>query len=195
MRKLESVAIYCASSNQLKESYYREARRLGNCLAEAGIRTIYGDGGIGLMGALADGVLEKKGEIIGVIPQFMVDEHWNNPQSSYTIVTGTMHERKAMMERMADGMVAMPGGIGTMEELFECLTWKQLGLHTKPVVLLNTDGYFDAILALLDRMVADHFLRDIHRQMYVVVDSADKVIDALRNAPQWDSSIRREAAI
>lgn len=82
-----------------------------------------------------------------------------------------------------------------MEELFECLTWKQLGLHTKPVVLLNTDGYFDAILALLDRMVADHFLRDIHRQMYVVVDSADKVIDALRNAPQWDSSIRREAAI
>ena len=174
MRKLESVAVYCASSNQLKESYYREARRLGNCLAEAGIRTIYGDGGIGLMGALADGVLEKKGEIIGVIPQFMVDEHWNNPQSSYTIVTGTMHERKAMMERMADGMVAMPGGIGTMEELFECLTWKQLGLHTKPVVLLNTD---------------------VHRQMYVVVDSADKVIDALRNAPQWDSSIRREAAI
>ena len=82
-----------------------------------------------------------------------------------------------------------------MEELFECLTWKQLGLHTKPVVLLNTDGYFDAILALLDRMVDDHFLRDIHRQMYVVVDSADKVIDALRNAPEWDSATRREAAI
>jgi hypothetical protein len=96
---------------------------------------------------------------------------------------------------MADGMVAMPGGIGTMEELFECLTWKQLGLHTKPVVLLNVDGYFDAILALLDRMIADRFLREIHRQMYVVVDSADQVLEALQNAPEWDSATRREAAI
>ena len=195
MQKIESVAVYCASSNQLKESYYREARRLGNCLAEAGIRTIYGDGGIGLMGALADGVLEKGGDIVGIIPQFMVDEHWNNPHSSRTIVTETMHERKAMMEKMADGMVALPGGIGTMEELFECLTWKQLGLHTKPIVILNVDGYFDAILALLDRMIADRFMREIHRQMYVVVDRADQVVDALLHAPEWDSATRREAAV
>lgn len=195
MQKIETVAVYCASSNQLKEDYYREARRLGNLLAEAGIRVVYGDGGIGLMGALADGVLDKGGEIVGVIPQFMVDEHWNNPRSSRTIVTNTMHERKALMEKISDGMIALPGGIGTTEELFECLTWKQLGLHTKPVVLLNIDGWFDTIIKLIDEMVEAHFLRDIHKNMFVVVNTADEVIDALRNAPKWDSSIRREAAI
>ena len=195
MQKIETVAVYCASSNQLKEDYYREARRLGNLLAEAGIRVVYGDGGIGLMGALADGVLDKGGEIVGVIPQFMVDEHWNNPRSSRTIVTNTMHERKAMMEKISDGMIALPGGIGTTEELFECLTWKQLGLHTKPVVLLNIDGWFDTIIKLIDEMVEAHFLRDIHKKMFVVVNTADEVIDALRNAPKWDASIRREAAI
>lgn len=195
MHKIQSVAVYCASSNQLKEVYYKEARRLGNLLAEAGLRTVYGDGGIGLMGALADGVLEKGGEIIGVIPQFMVDEHWNNPRSTKTIVTQTMHERKAKMEQLCDGMVALPGGIGTMEELFECLTWKQLGLHTKPVVILNINGHFDTILQLIDRMVDERFLRDIHRKMYVVVNSADEVLEALRTAPEWDCSIRREAAI
>lgn len=195
MQKIETVAVYCASSNQLKEDYYREARRLGNLLAEAGIRVVYGDGGIGLMGALADGVLDKGGEIVGVIPQFMVDEHWNNPRSSRTIVTNTMHERKALMEKISDGMIALPGGIGTTEELFECLTWKQLGLHTKPVVLLNIDGWFDTIIKLIDEMVEAHFLRDIHKNMFVVVNTADEVIDALRNAPTWDSSIRREAAI
>ena len=195
MQKIETVAVYCASSNQLKEDYYREARRLGNLLAEAGIRVVYGDGGIGLMGALADGVLDKGGEIVGVIPQFMVDEHWNNPRSSRTIVTNTMHERKAMMEKISDGMIALPGGIGTTEELFECLTWKQLGLHTQPVVLLNIDGWFDTIIKLIDEMVEAHFLRDIHKNMFVVVNTADDVIDALRNAPKWDASIRREAAI
>ena len=167
----------------------------GFLLAEAGIRVVYGDGGIGLMGALADGVLDKGGEIVGVIPQFMVDEHWNNPRSSRTIVTNTMHERKAMMEKISDGMIALPGGIGTTEELFECLTWKQLGLHTKPVVLLNIDGWFDTIIKLIDEMVEAHFLRDIHKNMFVVVNTADEVIDALRNAPKWDASIRREAAI
>lgn len=195
MQKIETVAVYCASSNQLKEGYYREARRLGNLLAEAGIKVVYGDGGIGLMGALADGVLDKGGEIVGVIPQFMVDEHWNNPRSSRTIVTNTMHERKALMEKISDGMIALPGGIGTTEELFECLTWKQLGLHTKPVVLLNIDGWFDTIIKLIDEMVEAHFLRDIHKNMFVVVNTADEVIDALRNAPKWDASIRREAAI
>lgn len=195
MQKIETVAVYCASSNQLKEDYYREARRLGNLLAEAGIRVVYGDGGIGLMGALADGVLDKGGEIVGVIPQFMVDEHWNNPRSSRTIVTNTMHERKAMMEKISDGMIALPGGIGTTEELFECLTWKQLGLHTKPVVLLNIEGWFDTIIKLIDEMVEAHFLRDLHKNMFVVVNTADEVIDALRNAPKWDASIRREAAI
>lgn len=125
----------------------------------------------------------------------MVDEGWNNPQSTRTIVVETMHERKALIERMADGMVALPGGIGTFEEVLECLTWKQLGLHTKPVVLLNQDGYFDTFLACLDKMVEEKMMRDIHRRMFAVVRSAEEVLPALQTMPAWDSAIRREAAI
>lgn len=192
---LRSVAVYCASSSQVRDSFFQAAFRLGECLARAGVEVVYGDGGIGLMGELARGVLSCGGKITGVIPRFMVDEGWNNPQSTRTIVVETMHERKALIERMADGMVALPGGIGTFEEVLECLTWKQLGLHTKPVVLLNQDGYFDTFLACLDKMVEEKMMRDIHRRMFAVVRSAEEVLPALQTMPAWDSAIRREAAI
>lgn len=195
MQEIHSIAVYCASSSQVRESYFREAFRLGECLAEAGIRLVYGDGGIGLMGKIAEGVLNKGGEVVGVIPKFMVEQGWNNPCSTKTYVVQTMHERKAMIEQMADGMVAMPGGIGTFEELLECLTWKQLGLHAKPVVLLNVDGYYDPLITCLKQMVKEKMLRDIHLNMFTVVNYAEEVIDALRNTPKWDTSIRREAAI
>ena len=139
-KNISSVAIYCSSSNKVRQSYIDAARRLGELFAQAGICMIYGDGGIGLMAAAADGALSAGGEVLGVIPQFMVDAGWNNPRSTRTIVTQTMHERKATICQNADAMVALPGGIGTFEELLECLTWKQLGLHTCPVVILNTDG-------------------------------------------------------
>lgn len=192
---LRSVAVYCASSSQVRDSFFQAAFRLGECFARAGVEVVYGDGGIGLMGELARGVLSCGGKITGVIPRFMVDEGWNNPQSTRTIVVETMHERKALIERMADGMVALPGGIGTFEEVLECLTWKQLGLHTKPVVLLNQDGYFDTFLACLDKMVEEKMMRDIHRRMFAVVRSAEEVLPALQTMPAWDSAIRREAAI
>lgn len=191
-----TIAVYCASSTQLPESYYTAARALGEAIARAGHRLVYGDGGIGLMAALADGALSAGGEVIGVIPQFMVDEGWNNPRSTRTIVVDTMHTRKATIERMADAMVALPGGIGTWEELLECLTWKQLGLHAKPVVVLNTDGYYDLLLAALDRMVEQHFMRDVHRRdMFTVVTEPDEVLPAIASAPAWSAAIRRQAAI
>ncbi|MBQ7191747.1 MAG: TIGR00730 family Rossman fold protein [Paludibacteraceae bacterium] len=192
---MRSVAVYCASSSQVRESFFREAYRLGECLATEGIELIYGDGGIGLMGELARGVLDKGGKVTGVIPQFMVDEGWNNPLSTRTIVVETMHERKARIEQLADAMVAMPGGIGTFEELLECLTWKQLGLHTKPVVILNVDGYYDALLKCIDLMVEEKMLRDWHRDMFAVVKTADKVLPALRTMKPWNVSIRSEAKI
>ncbi len=195
MHSIQSVAVYCASSSQVRESFFRQAFLLGKLLAEAGIRLVYGDGGIGLMGEIARGALDAKGEVVGVIPQFMVEQGWNNPRSSRTFVVGTMHERKAMIENLSDAMVALPGGIGTMEELLECLTWKQLGLHTKPVVILNIDGYFDHLLAFIDKMVDEHMIRDIHKSMFAVVTSADEVIPALMSMPVWDASVRREAAI
>lgn len=192
---MKNVAVYCASSSQVKQVYFDEAYRLGQMLAKEQIGVVYGDGGIGLMGALAKGVLAEKGEITGVIPQFMVDEGWNNPASTRTIIVQTMHERKAKIADLADAMVALPGGIGTFEELLECLTWKQLGLHTKPVVILNTCGYYDTLLAAIDRMVAEHFIRPVHKEMFAVVNTAEEVIPALLNAKPWDKSTRRDAAI
>lgn len=190
------IAVYCASSNQLPQLYYDHAYRLGQLVARSRHSLVYGDGGIGLMGAIAEGALSAGGEVIGVIPQFMVDEGWNNPKSSKTIITTTMHERKATIEQMVDAMVALPGGVGTFEELLECLTWKQLGLHTKPVVILNSNGYYDLLLQCLDRMVEQNFMRAVHRQsMFSVVTEPEQVIAAIEKAPSWSKDIRREAAI
>lgn len=191
-----NIAVYAASSTQVPESYFAAARELGRQMARAGHGLVYGDGGIGLMGAIADGVLEEGGRVTGVIPQFMVDQHWNNPRSTETIITETMHERKATIERLADAMVALPGGIGTFEELLECLTWKQLGLHTKPIIILNVDGYYDGLLACLDKMVEQRFMRAVHRdEMFRVVEHAEEVIPAIEQSPRWSQDIRREALI
>lgn len=195
MRKLSHVAIYCSSSNKVRSSYMDAAYRLGELFAQSGICMIYGDGGIGLMASAATGALDANGEVLGVIPQFMVDAGWNNPRSTRTIVTQTMHERKATICQHADAMVALPGGIGTFEELLECLTWKQLGLHTCPVVILNTDGYYDRLLACLDYMIEEQMMRPIHRDMFIVVATPEEVIPAILSAPEWDSSTRRLAAI
>lgn len=171
------------------------AVRLGELLAEQHIRLVYGDGSIGLMAAVSRGALSRGGEVVGIIPQFMVEQGWNNPASTRTIVTQTMHERKAKICEMADAMVALPGGIGTFEELLECLTWKQLGIHSKPVVILNTDGYYDRLLACLDYMVEEQMMRPIHREMFTVVSRPEEVLPALQSMPEWDPQTRRLASI
>lgn len=163
-------------------------------MAEAHIELVYGDGGIGLMRHLADGALSAGGKVIGVIPRFMVERGWNNPRSTQTIVTESMHERKATIVQMVDAMVALPGGVGTMEELFECLTWKQLGLHGKPVVIVNTDGFFDPILAALDKMVDEHFMQPLHRdKMFTVVNNPENVLPAIQAAAQWGETESSQA--
>ena len=195
MKSIQSIAVYCASSNKVRDTFVAAAETLGETIASSGLRLIYGDGGIGLMAAVARGVLKKKGEVVGVIPQFMVDNGWNNPLSTKTIVTKTMHERKALICEMADAMVALPGGIGTFEELLECLTWKQLGLHNNPVVILNTDGYYNKLLTCIDFMVQEQMMRPIHKEMFVVVNKPEEVLPAIENAPTWDPSTRRLASI
>lgn len=195
MSNVKSIAVYCASSNKVRASFVAAAERLGELMAEAGMRLVYGDGGIGLMAAVARGALRAGGEVVGVIPQFMVDQGWNNPDSTQTIVTQTMHERKATICEISDAMVALPGGIGTFEELLECLTWKQLGLHHNPVVILNTDGYYDKLLACIDQMVKEQMMRPIHKNMYMVVNDPEEVLPAIMNAPAWDPNTRRLASI
>ena len=195
MSNERSIAVYCASSNKVRASFIAAAERLGELMATKGKRLVYGDGGIGLMAAVARGALNAGGEVVGVIPQFMVDQGWNNPNSTKTIVTQTMHERKSTICEISDAMVALPGGIGTFEELLECLTWKQLGLHHNPVVILNTDGYYDKLLACIDQMVEEQMMRPIHKDMYVVVSEPEEVLPAIENAPAWDPSTRRLASI
>ena len=195
MSSVKSIAVYCASSNRVRASFVTAAERLGELIAAEGKRLVYGDGGIGLMAAVARGALREGGEVVGVIPQFMVDQAWNNPDSTKTIITQTMHERKATICEISDAMVALPGGIGTFEELLECLTWKQLGLHHNPVVILNTEGYYDKLLACIDQMVEEQMMRPIHKDMYVVVSEPEEVLLAIMNAPAWDPSTRRLASI
>jgi len=195
MGNIKSIAVYCASSNKVRASFVDAAERLGELIAADGRRLVYGDGGIGLMAAVARGALKAGGEVVGVIPQFMVAQGWNNADSTQTIVTQTMHERKATICNISDAMVALPGGIGTFEELLECLTWKQLGLHHNPVVILNTDGYYDKLLACIDLMVDEQMMRPIHKEMFVVVNTPEEVLPAIMNAPEWDPNTRRLAAI
>ena len=195
MKDIQSIAVYCASSNKVRPSFMEAAEQLGAIFAANDIRLVYGDGGIGLMAAVAKGALDAGGKVTGVIPRFMVEQGWNNPRSTETIVTETMHERKATICDISDAMVALPGGIGTFEELLECLTWKQLGLHSNPVVILNTDGYYDRLLSCIDLMVEEQMMRPIHKNMFVVVSTPQEVLPAILGGPDWDPSTRRLAAI
>ena len=152
------------------------ARQLGRHLSERGIAVVYGGSNVGLMSALADSVLDNLGDIIGVIPRTLVEREVANTALSDLRIVETMHERKAVMAALADGFIALPGGIGTLEEFFETWTWGQLGMHTKPCGLLNVAGYFDPLLAFLDRAVEQRFVRDVHRSMVIVESEPAKLL-------------------
>lgn len=191
----KSVCVYCGSSSQVNRHFFDEAEKLGKLLAQNDIELIYGAGGIGIMNAIADAVQQNGGRVTGVIPRFMVEAGWHNEHLDKTIVTADMHERKATMADLSDAAVALPGGIGTMEELLEILTWKQLGLTTKPIVIVNIDGYYDPLLAMLKQAVREKFMRPVHENMWTVVTCADDVLEAIRTAPLWDKSQQKIAAI
>ena len=154
---MRSVCVFCGSNPGRRPEYLAGAADLGRILAARGIRVVYGGAHVGLMGALADAVLAAGGEIVGVIPGLLVDAEVAHPGLSELRVTGSMHERKALMAELADGFIALPGGIGTLEEFAEIVTWAQLGLHAKPTGLLNLLGYYDGLLGFLDHAVAERF--------------------------------------
>lgn len=164
-QELKSVCVFCGSSAGNRPEYAVAARQMGVALAERELTLIYGGGNIGLMGAVADAALEAGGRVIGVIPQHLEDWEVGHRGLTELEIVGSMHERKARMAELADAFIALPGGLGTFEELFEILTWAQLGLHQKPFGLLNTAGYYAALLALLDTAVQERFLRPEHRRL------------------------------
>jgi uncharacterized protein (TIGR00730 family) len=168
---------------------------LGKIFVKAGISAVYGGGSVGLMGCFADSILKEGGKITGIIPQFMCDEKWDHSGVTELIVVETMHERKEKMAFMSDAAVALPGGCGTMEELLEVITWKQLGIFTKPIIIVNLEGYFDSLIAMLERAVEENFMREIHKNIWIVVETVDEVLPAIINAPAWDKTVRKFAAI
>ena len=176
---MKSVAVYCGSSGGNQALFAQQAQAMGRELAQRGLTLVYGGGRVGLMGAVADAALAAGGKVVGVIPQFLADKELSHTGCTELYVVETMHQRKLLMADLADGFVAMPGGFGTLEELFEVLTWGQLGLHGKPVGLLNVAGFYNPLLTLLDQMVGQEFLRVENRQQLLQSNSVPTLLEAM----------------
>jgi uncharacterized protein (TIGR00730 family) len=176
---MKYLCVFCGSSRGIPAIYAASARRFGTALAERGLGLIYGGGHVGLMGVVADAVLQAGGPVIGVIPRSMVERELAHERLTELHVVETMHQRKALMAERAAAFAALPGGVGTADELFEIVTWRQLRLHSKPIGLLNVAGFFDPLLAWLDRTVTDGFVRAEHRSLIHVGDKAQQLLDLL----------------
>jgi uncharacterized protein (TIGR00730 family) len=185
------MCVFCGSSPGARPAYGEAAEELGRLLVERGIGLVYGGGAVGLMGRLADAVLAEGGEAIGVLPRALVEKEIGHTGLADLRVVGSMHERKALMADLADGFVALPGGLGTVEELFEVYTWAQLGLHRKPCALLDVEGYYEGIASFLARAVEERFLREDHRAMLIVERDPRALLDRLSEfepeavVPKW----------
>jgi len=174
-----SVCVFAASSARIDQRYIDDARTLGSLLARGGWRCVNGGGAVGLMGAVTDGALDNGGLVTGVIPKFMVDNGWCYDRLDDVIVTADMHQRKQMMSDMADAVIALPGGVGTLEEVMEAITWRQLGLVQMPIVLLNTGGYYDTLIAFLQHAIQEGFMRASHAALWQVVATPAEAIAAI----------------
>lgn len=193
--EIRNICIYCASSNKAATVYGDTAYELGALLAREGITTITGAGSIGLMRRVEDGALENGGKAIGVIPRFMVEQGWHHTGLTELRITESMHERKKMMADLSDAVIALPGGCGTIEELSEIITWKQLGLYFNPIVILNTNGYYNHFIAQLEQAIEEHFMGEIHGNIWSVANTPFEALKIIRDTPRWDSSVRKYAAL
>lgn len=190
-----TICVFASSSSRINNEYAIAASNLGMLLARAKMDIVYGGGGIGLMGKLADAVLDNGGSITGVIPSFMKDEGWDHPKVTKMIITPDMGERKRHMFDMADAVVALPGGVGTLDELAEAITLKQLGLFKGPIVVLNTLGYYKSFIDFLGNMISGHFLRYEHKGMWEIADTPEEVLGHLVNNKEWIRDPRSIARI
>jgi len=192
---IKRVCVYCASSNQVAKVYFDAAETLAIELVKHGVTVVYGGGAKGLMGKLATTVLEHGGHVVGIMPHFMREVEWAHKQVTEFHFVADMHERKKKFLENADALVALPGGVGTLEELLEALTLKKLGLFTRPIVIVNTNNYYDPLLLILERSVEEGFMGIRHRAMWSVVTDATDVMNAIANAPRWDEDAIRFAAL
>ena len=189
------ICVYCASSAQCDPEYHRAAFRLGELLAEAGCTTVYGGGGMGSMGALADGALSKQGHVVGIIPRFMTEVEWQHPGLATLDIVEDMRERKHRLLTGSDAVVALPGGCGTLEEVFEAITLKRLGLYLKPIVFVNTRGFYDGLRDFLQHTIRERMMGEAHAAMWQFVDGVEEVLPAIRGSEAWPEHARSFAAL
>ena len=193
--KINKVCVYLASSNKSGSDYLNAAERLGKMFARNEITIVYGGSTIGPMGRLADAAIKNGGKVIGVMPHFLCDLELNHKGLSELIIVKDMHERKKKMVENVDAIIALPGGTGTLEELLEAITWKRLGILTQPIILVNINRFYDPLINLFKQMVENNFLDNRHRDMWAIVDSTEKVLSAIKNAPVWNVNARKFAAV
>lgn len=182
------ACIFCASSAKTQKSYRDAAAQLGQALVSNNWAINYGGGGVGLMGAIADSMLALGGEVRGVIPRFMVEVEWEHKGVSDMVHVDTMAQRKELLVKEVDAVIALPGGLGTMEELFEVLSNKKLGLFRKPIILLNTNGFFDPLIHMLTKMIDEGFMGPKHSELWIEVMDPNQVIQAIERCKVWDSN-------
>jgi uncharacterized protein (TIGR00730 family) len=192
-RNARTICVYCASSNACDPRYHAAARRLGEVLTGCGYSIVYGGGAVGSMGALADGAVGNGGQVIGILPKFMMDLEWGHQNLTELRIVEDMRARKHMMLSESQGLVTLPGGSGTLEELFEAMTLKRLGLYTHPIVLVNTLKFFDPLIRHLEHTVAERFMGERHLKMWQVVDEPEDVPEALEHSPEWTAAAREFA--
>ncbi|WP_295964077.1 TIGR00730 family Rossman fold protein [uncultured Bartonella sp.] len=182
MKKINSICVYCGSSSGNNPDYVQSANRLGQLLAQAGITLVYGGGTSGIMGTIARAVKSNGGKVVGIIPDFLIKKEARNKNDDLFdefIVTETMHQRKQLMFDRSDAFLALPGGIGTLEEIVEIMTWAQLGRHTKPIAFANIDGFYNPMIALLDHMARQGFIHSDYRLKPLVIDDIEKIVTAI----------------
>ncbi len=184
MKEIKSVCVYCGSSIQVDEDFKDAARAMGKILAENNIRLIYGGGKAGLMGIIADSVMDNGGEVIGIIPSHISDREIQHTALTELHIVESMHVRKQMMVDYSDAFVVLPGGIGTLDETCEIMTWRQLGIHDMPIIIANLKNYWTPFLSMVDNIVSEGFMREDDKKTFVVVDKVEDVLDALENAPK-----------
>jgi len=181
MIKLKRITVFCGARTGTDAVFIEQATALGKTLAKNDIELVYGGADLGLMGAVANGALSENGKVIGVLPSFLQTREIAHQNLTELIIVKSMHERKTKMNELCDGIVALPGGFGTLEELFEILTWVQLGLQNKPIGILNIDGYFDSLIAFIQTMVSKDFLRGVDENLLIVSDNIDDLLSKMKN--------------
>ncbi len=192
---INKVTVYCASSDKVAPKYFDAAEALGKLCANNDIEVIFGGGGKGLMAKLADSVLQHEGQITGIMPKFMKEVEWQHKEVKNFIFTETMSERKTLLIKDTDAIIALPGGCGTLEELLEVITLKRLGKFLKPIIVFNQDGFYDPLLKMFENCIQESFMRPEHRQIWSVANKVEDILISIENAPLWDQNAINFAAV